>query len=79
PVATLRSKWAGLPDMAGSSAGKKDRHAVTTQRFSVHLPKRIAPAIALLASGEVEVVESPWHNRMRQRGALAGHRFRLVL
>lgn len=78
-VAKLLAKWAGLPEMGVSYAGMKDRHAVTTQRFSVHLPKRIAPDIALLASDEVDVVESTWHNRKLQRGALAGNRFRLVL
>ena len=35
--------WASLPEMAIGYAGMKDRHAVTRQRFSVHLPKRIAP------------------------------------
>ena len=35
--------WAHLPEMAIGYAGMKDRHAVTRQRFSVHLPKRIAP------------------------------------
>ena len=78
-VATLLAKWAGLPEMAVSFAGMKDRHAVTTQRFSVHLPKRVAPDLALLASDEVEIVSSTWHNRKLQRGALAGNRFKLVL
>lgn len=78
-VAKVLAKWAGLPDMAVSYAGMKDRHAVTTQRFSVHLPKRVAPDPALLASDEIEVVESTWHNRKLQRGALAGNRFKLVL
>jgi len=78
-VAKVLARWAGLPDMAVSYAGMKDRHAVTTQRFSVHLPKRIAPDPALLASDEIEVVVSTWHNRKLQRGALAGNRFKLVL
>ncbi|WP_315389293.1 tRNA pseudouridine(13) synthase TruD [uncultured Stenotrophomonas sp.] len=78
-VAKLLAKWAGLPEMGVSFAGMKDRHAVTTQRFSVHLPKRVAPDIAALASDEVEVLDSTWHNRKLQRGALAGNRFRLVL
>jgi tRNA pseudouridine13 synthase len=78
-VAKLIAKWAGLPDMAVSYAGMKDRHAVTTQRFSVHLPKRVAPDPTQLNSDEVEVLESTWHNRKLQRGALAGNRFRLVL
>ena len=78
-VAKRLAQWAGLPEMAVSYAGQKDRHAVTTQRFSVHLPKRISPDIALLDSDEIQVVASTWHNRKLQRGALAGNRFRLVL
>ena len=78
-VAKRLAQWAGLPEMAVSYAGQKDRHAVTTQRFSVHLPKRVAPDIAALASDEIEVIASTWHNRKLQRGALAGNRFRLVL
>jgi len=78
-VAKVLARWAGLPDMAVGYAGMKDRHAVTTQRFSVHLPKRVAPDPALLASDEIEVVHSTWHNRKLQRGALAGNRFKLVL
>jgi tRNA pseudouridine13 synthase len=45
----------------------------------VHLPKRVAPDLAALASDEVQVLASTWHNRKLQRGALAGNRFKLVL
>lgn len=78
-VAKRLAQWAGIPEMGVSYAGQKDRHAVTTQRFSVHLPKRISPDIATLESDEIHVVSATWHNRKLQRGALAGNRFRLVL
>ena len=78
-VARRLAQWAGLPEMAVSYAGLKDRHAVTTQRFSVHLPKRVAPDLAALQDDDVQVVDSTWHNRKLQRGALAGNRFVLVL
>lgn len=84
-VARRLAQWAGLPEMAIGYAGMKDRHAVTRQRFSVHLPKRIAPDIGLLsaldAAGEqpLQVLEHTWHNRKLPRGALAGNRFVLVL
>lgn len=78
-VARVLAGWAGLPEMAVGYAGMKDRHALTTQRFSVHLPRRVAPEVAALASDEIEVLSSTWHNRKLQRGALAGNRFRLVL
>lgn len=78
-VARQLAQWAGVPEMGVSYAGQKDRHAVTTQRFSVHLPRRVAPDLALLESDEVHVLASTWHNRKLQRGALAGNRFTLVL
>lgn len=78
-VAKQIARWASLPEMGVSYAGMKDRHAVTTQRFSVHLPKRVAPDPALLNDAGIEVLESTWHNRKLQRGALAGNRFKLVL
>lgn len=73
------AQWAGIPEMGVSYAGLKDRHAVTRQRFSVHLPKKIAPDPALLESGELRVLGHAWHARKLPRGALAGNRFVLVL
>ncbi len=78
-IAKQLAQWAGVAEMAVSYAGQKDRHAVTTQRFSVHLPKRVSPDIAALDSDEMQVLASTWHNRKLQRGALAGNRFKLVL
>ncbi len=62
-------------------AGLKDRHAVTTQWFSVPSPRGAAyvgDTIALLtgAKGEgYEVLEAHAHARKLPRGALAGNRF----
>ena len=78
-VAKLLAEWASLPEMAIGYAGMKDRHAVTRQRFSVHLPKRIAPDVATLESELLHVLAHAWHNRKLPRGALAGNRFVLVL
>ena len=73
------AQWARVPEMSVSYAGLKDRHAVTRQRFSVHLPKKVAPDIAQLESDELRVLEHTWHSRKLPRGALAGNRFVLVL
>jgi tRNA pseudouridine13 synthase len=73
------AEWAGIPEMGVSYAGLKDRHAVTRQRFTVHLPKKVAPDLAALESDEMHVLESHWHARKLPRGALAGNRFVLVL
>lgn len=71
--------WAGVDESAIGHAGLKDRHAVTCQRFSVWLPKKIAPEIGALQSDELRVLDHAWHARKLPRGALAGNRFVLVL
>jgi tRNA pseudouridine13 synthase len=83
-VARRLARWAGIGEVGIGYAGMKDRHAVTTQRFSVHLPKRIAPPLEALqdgasVEGTLKVVQHVWHNRKLPRGALAGNRFTLTL
>lgn len=73
------AQWAGVGEMAIGYAGLKDRHAVTRQRFSVHLPRKIAPDIADLQVDGLQVLEHAWHAKKLPRGALAGNRFVLVL
>lgn len=73
------AEWAGVGDVGIGYAGMKDRHAVTRQRFSVHLPRRVAPDLASLQSADLRVLESHWHSRKLPRGALAGNRFAIVL
>jgi len=71
--------WAAIAEMGVGYAGLKDRHAVTRQRFSVHLPRKVAPDLAGLASEDLKVIDASWHSRKLPRGALAGNRFELVL
>lgn len=73
------AEWAGVTESAIGYAGMKDRHAVTRQRFSVWIPKKVAPDIDALQSDEIRVLEHAWHSRKLPRGALAGNRFVLVL
>jgi tRNA pseudouridine13 synthase len=78
-AAKLLAQWAGIDEAGIGYAGLKDRHAVTIQRFSVHLPKKVAPDIAALASDEMRVLGHAWHAKKLPRGALAGNRFVLTL
>lgn len=78
-VAKWLAQWAGVGEMAVSYAGQKDRHALTVQRFSVHLPGRVSPDPSSFAPEGVRVLEAARHNRKLQRGALTGNRFVLVL
>src|SRR3546814_12658186 len=78
-AAKLLAQWAGVGEQAIGYAGLKDRHAVTRQRFSVHLPGRPAPDIDALQVDGLRVLDHAWHAKKLPRGALAGNRFRLVL
>ncbi len=71
--------WAGVDESAIGYAGLKDRHAVTRQRFSVWLPKKVAPDTTALQADDLRVLEHAWHSRKLPRGALAANRFVLVL
>ena len=48
------ARWAGVDAREVSFAGMKDRHALTTQRFSVRLPKKTSPDVNLLNSDDVQ-------------------------
>lgn len=69
------AKYAGLPKMAVSYAGMKDRHAVTTQWFGVHIPGKREVDWSGLESDSVKVLQAIRHNRKLKTGALKGNRF----
>ncbi len=73
------AEWAGVDERAIGYAGMKDRHAVTRQRISVHLPKRQAPPVEAMEGDGLRVLEHGWHAKKLPRGALAGNAFVLAL
>jgi tRNA pseudouridine13 synthase len=61
-------------------AGKKDRHAVTEQWFSVHLPgSRRVLNWALFGGDTINVLKSSKHRRKIKLGHLKGNRFEITL
>ena len=74
-VARALAKLAGVAQVAIGYAGLKDRHAVTTQHFSVHLPGRPDPDWRLLEDDTLEIKSVARHNRKIRRGSLRGNRF----
>jgi len=78
-VARELAKFASVRPDAVSYAGLKDRHAVTRQTFSLHLPGRQEPDWATLAHPEFRVLEHARHSRKLKRGALRGNHFRVVV
>ncbi len=73
------SQLAGVNKVDVSYAGLKDRHAITTQWFSVWLPGKPDPDWSILNSENIEVLESCRHNRKLRRGSLNGNQFTLIV
>jgi tRNA pseudouridine13 synthase len=78
-VARQLARFADVRQRDIGFAGLKDRHAVTTQWFSVWLPGKPDPDWAAFASASIEVLQGTRHARKLQRGALSGNRFTLVV
>ena len=77
-VARALARLAGVRPVDVGYAGLKDRDAVTTQVFTVHLPGREAPDWSALPES-VTVLAAHRHRRKLKRGALQGNRFCIVL
>ena len=86
-VAQQLADYCGVKKMAVSYAGLKDRHAVTSQWFSVQLPGKPTPEWQAFESSfshpgsdeNLEVLQCFRHNKKLQRGALKSNSFRVTL
>lgn len=59
--------------------GRKDRHAVTTQWFSVYLPKGEEPAWSELDSGSIQLLSVSRHQQKLRRGDHQQNHFIILL
>jgi len=78
-VARQIAQAAGVRPMDVGFAGLKDRHAVTTQWFTVPLGKRTAASWDGATGDDWQVLEAHAHHRKLPRGALDANRFTLRL
>lgn len=78
-VARQLAAFCGVPAADVGYAGLKDRHAVTRQAFSLHLPGKAGPDWSCFAAEGVKLLEVSRHGRKLKRGALRGNRFVLRL
>jgi tRNA pseudouridine13 synthase len=78
-VAQRLAGYAGVAWREVGYAGLKDRHAVTEQWFSIHLPGRATPDWQGFDEPGIEVLEVQRHARKLRRGALQGNAFQLRL
>ena len=77
-VAGLLAKLAGIPRNDVGFCGMKDRFAVTSQWFSLHLPGRDLD-LNCLAHDDFTVLQTARHNKKLRRGMHKGNHFRIVL
>jgi len=73
------ARLAGVKPMDVGYAGLKDRHAVTTQWFSVYRPKGEAVDWSQLESEPIELLQASRHQQKLRRGQHAANQFRLKL
>jgi len=76
-VARRLADAAGVSPVAIGFSGLKDRHAITRQNFSVHLPGRPDPDWSALVIPGVRVLAATRHDRKLKRGVHRGNRFRI--
>lgn len=78
-VAGVLAKIADVPRKDVSYAGMKDRHAVTTQWFSVQMPGREAPDWKSQLPDSIILLDEQRHDRKLKRGTLKGNAFTLII
>jgi tRNA pseudouridine13 synthase len=78
-VARILARFAGITRKSVSYAGLKDRNAVTTQYFSVHLPGKQDPDWQALKDPAIEVLSVSRHQKKLRRGALSRNEFCLLI
>jgi tRNA pseudouridine13 synthase len=78
-LARQLAEFAGVEPKEVGYAGLKDRHAVTSQYFTVHLSGRSEPDWWQLNSDDLEVLSVTRHSKKLHRGGLRENRFLITL
>ena len=78
-AATRLADALGVRRRLVSHCGLKDRHAITRQWFSIHLPGAESPAPATLESEGLKVLQVTRNLRKLRRGTHTGNRFTIRL
>jgi tRNA pseudouridine13 synthase len=78
-IARQLAEFAGVDEVAIGYAGLKDRHAVTTQWFTVKVEGIEEPDWSQFQADGCDIVTLTRHNKKLKRGVLSGNHFHLVL
>jgi len=77
-VARQLQKKSGLTSRDIGYAGKKDRHSVSTQWFSLHLPGKQID-LSDLVDDEYEIIDTVRHNKKLRTGSLLENKFEIII
>ena len=83
-LAKLLSEWAEIPLRDVGYSGLKDRHALTTQWFSLRIPKKQLPdsefaPVDIGVNESVTILAQQWHNKKLNRGTHRANQFIITL
>lgn len=78
-VAEQLAKYVGISSKLVSYAGLKDRHAVTRQWFSLHMPGKESPNFDDFDLSGCQILKVTRHNKKLKIGALKGNYFQIRL
>ncbi|MGI9339374.1 MAG: tRNA pseudouridine(13) synthase TruD [Psychrobacter sp.] len=83
-LAKLLSEWANIPLRDVGYSGLKDRLALTTQWFSLRLPKKQKPdsdfaPVDIKEHETVKIIAEHWHNKKLNRGTHNANQFVITL
>ena len=83
-LAKLLSEWADIPLRDVGYSGLKDRQALTTQWFSLRIPKKQLPAtdfapVDIKEHESVTILAQHWHNKKLNRGTHRANQFIITL
>lgn len=78
-VSEQLAKFAGVPQVAVGYAGLKDRHAVTSQWFSINMEGHEEPDWQAFVSDDIKILQQTRHGKKLKRGVLSGNTFTLRL
>jgi len=74
-AARLLARHYGVRERDVGFAGRKDKHAITRQVFSVHLAGKTGQALPEFSHERMVVLWTDWHTNKLRLGHLAGNRF----
>ncbi len=83
-LAKLLAEWAEIPLRDVGYSGLKDRHALTTQWFSLRIPKKQLPEsefapVDIGVNESLTILAQQWHNKKLNRGTHRANQFIITL